>query len=398
MQYKLTLAMDELPRRERELLVLASRGKTDKEISLELGISRDTVGSYWRRILLRFGAASRTEVVARVAEQEIEAKLSEAERESARLLNEVTARAAAEAQVLAERNQLSAIADASLGYIAGAAEPKKVFAQLLAELLQLTDSEHGLIGEVRHDSEAAPYLDALALTAPDGVAQPAEMQFRDANTPLGRSLVTGQVQISQGTARDPGLADMPAGHFAFESYLGLPVKVGDEVVGLIGLANRPGGFDQALVDSLQPIALTCGTIIRAEAAERRRREAETAKADTVVRLMTLMDQLSSSVLFEDEHRRVMYVNRPFLELFQVPMEPVQVVGLDCRAAAEVSAQLFAEPGAFLLGIERVLAADEPVRDEPLVLADGRTLYRSFTPIRVEGLMRGYLWHYRVGPL
>jgi DNA-binding CsgD family transcriptional regulator len=59
----------ESPKREEQVLVLAAAGMTDKEIALRLGISPDTVGTYWRRILAKFQAASRTEVVAKYAEE-----------------------------------------------------------------------------------------------------------------------------------------------------------------------------------------------------------------------------------------------------------------------------------------------------------------------------------------
>ncbi len=49
--------------------MLAARGLTDKEIAVKLGISPDTVGTYWRRILAKYQAASRTEVVAKYASE-----------------------------------------------------------------------------------------------------------------------------------------------------------------------------------------------------------------------------------------------------------------------------------------------------------------------------------------
>jgi DNA-binding CsgD family transcriptional regulator len=55
-------------KREEQVLILAAGGLTDKEIAVKLGISPDTVGTYWRRILAKYQAASRTEVVAKYAE------------------------------------------------------------------------------------------------------------------------------------------------------------------------------------------------------------------------------------------------------------------------------------------------------------------------------------------
>ncbi len=49
-------------------MLLAAEGLTDKEIASRLGLSAETVGTYWRRILAKHNAASRTEVVAKVIE------------------------------------------------------------------------------------------------------------------------------------------------------------------------------------------------------------------------------------------------------------------------------------------------------------------------------------------
>jgi len=62
-----SIGSGEAPKREEQVLVLAAKGLTDKEIAIKLGISPDTVGTYWRRILAKYQAASRTEVVAKYA-------------------------------------------------------------------------------------------------------------------------------------------------------------------------------------------------------------------------------------------------------------------------------------------------------------------------------------------
>ncbi|MFX8668605.1 LuxR C-terminal-related transcriptional regulator, partial [Acinetobacter baumannii] len=46
------------------LVLMSSAGQTDQEIAKALGLSKDTVNSYWKRILPKMGAASRTAAVA----------------------------------------------------------------------------------------------------------------------------------------------------------------------------------------------------------------------------------------------------------------------------------------------------------------------------------------------
>lgn len=56
--------------REDQILQLAATGLTDREMANHLGISAETIASYWRRILAKFGASSRTEVVAKALQRQ----------------------------------------------------------------------------------------------------------------------------------------------------------------------------------------------------------------------------------------------------------------------------------------------------------------------------------------
>jgi DNA-binding CsgD family transcriptional regulator len=61
--------------RQEQILMLASEGLTDKEIAAKLRLSPETVGTYWRRILSKYAAASRTEVVAKVVRLQAEVEV-----------------------------------------------------------------------------------------------------------------------------------------------------------------------------------------------------------------------------------------------------------------------------------------------------------------------------------
>jgi two-component system CheB/CheR fusion protein len=50
--------------REREVLLLAAEGRSDKEIAEQLGVGRGTVVTYWTRLRERSGAVNRTQAVA----------------------------------------------------------------------------------------------------------------------------------------------------------------------------------------------------------------------------------------------------------------------------------------------------------------------------------------------
>ena len=63
--------------RQDQILLLAAEGMTDKEIAARLSLSPETVGTYWRRILSKYSAASRTEVVAKVVRLQAEESINQ---------------------------------------------------------------------------------------------------------------------------------------------------------------------------------------------------------------------------------------------------------------------------------------------------------------------------------
>ncbi|MBS1722901.1 MAG: PAS domain S-box protein [Armatimonadetes bacterium] len=63
--------------RERQLLKLASSGFTDTAIGNRLGISEATVKTYWRRIRMKLGKNSRTELVAHVLKEEMDRAMAD---------------------------------------------------------------------------------------------------------------------------------------------------------------------------------------------------------------------------------------------------------------------------------------------------------------------------------
>lgn len=92
--------------REAEMLVLAAQGFTDKQIARHLGISEDTVDTYWRRIRQRYNASSRTEAVAKAVSQALNEEVERERAEKMQLAEEMVYRAKAEAELMILKEQL----------------------------------------------------------------------------------------------------------------------------------------------------------------------------------------------------------------------------------------------------------------------------------------------------
>ncbi len=58
--------------------------------------------------------------------------------------------------------------------------------------------------------------------------------------------------------RRGGLSD---GHLAMNSFIGIPIEGNNGMIGMIGLANKQGGYSEEDVDFLNPFLMACYQII-----------------------------------------------------------------------------------------------------------------------------------------
>jgi|GEM_PF-1566676 len=90
-----------LSRQEERVVALSMTGLGDKEIAREMGISFDTVRTYWQRIRQKVGGTTRAEIIATMVHRGLGAEIEAQQTENAHLLKEVARRREAEARLQA---------------------------------------------------------------------------------------------------------------------------------------------------------------------------------------------------------------------------------------------------------------------------------------------------------
>jgi PAS domain-containing protein len=66
------------------------------------------------------------------------------------------------------------------------------------------------------------------------------------------------------------------------------------------------------------------------------------------RLETLISSMQSALVAEDSERKIILVNQKFCDLFEIPVQPNLLKGLDCTDAAESSKHLFSNEEGFVI--------------------------------------------------
>jgi len=311
---------------------------------------------------------------------------------------------------LAESTKLlRALSDVQSSFLLSG-DPVTAFDQVLVTVLEVTGSEYGFIGEILHDEGGAPYLKTHAITdiAWDEATRrlydeniEAGLEFHNLDTLFGACLRTLEPVMANEPASDPRAGGLPPGHPPLRAFLGVPFRTGAFVTGMIGVANRDGGYDPALVEWLEPILDTCGSLLghyKAEvlrlAAEAALRDSETRLQTTMSRLWTVIHNQQAGLLVEDEEGQVILANDELCRIFGHDESCDSLIGAGGTEIAHRMAPRFADPGRFASGLRQCRAQGTPVLGEELVLADGRVVERDAIPIAGERGGLGIMWQYR----
>lgn len=152
-----------------------------------------------------------------------------------------------------------------------------MFGSIIPDLLELAKSEFGFIGEVLLDSEHKPHLQVYASI---GITRDLHPQVDEDNAGsfcldnleglFGQAIIKGDYVIHNSLQHDPLSPQYPL----IENFIGIPLKVRGEVIGMVGLGNCKAGYNEESIEFLEPTFNTCGQLIDAFKKERLRQQQE----------------------------------------------------------------------------------------------------------------------------
>ena len=203
------------------------------------------------------------------------------------------------------KEMLSAICEAQRLFIEEPGRP--AYDKLLDLALHLTDSEFGFIGEVLHDADGFRYVKERATFS--GFPGPALRAFLEQDYEpgfevhaldnlIGDVITHGDAVIAGSTGTLARASGLPPRHPALTSFLGLPLFQWDEVIGVFVLANRPDGYRPSLCSELEPVSMSCASLLLAYKNNAARQQMETA---------LFASERKHRTLFENSHDALMTI-------------------------------------------------------------------------------------------
>jgi diguanylate cyclase (GGDEF)-like protein/PAS domain S-box-containing protein len=198
------------------------------------------------------------------------------------------------------------------------------FGRMLECLLDLTESEYGFLGEVLYSKEGLPYIVTHALTDISWDDETRKLyesnmakgfELHNLNTLFGATLATGETVISNEPDKDPRGGGLPHGHPGMHSYLGVPIKHRDEMLGMLGIANRKDGYQVEIVEALSPLLITAGSIIHAMRSLNKNLTTESKLKDKNDLLNGVIHNITDALIITDYQGNILETNHATEEMF-----------------------------------------------------------------------------------
>jgi signal transduction histidine kinase len=254
------------------------------------------------------------------------------------------------------RQQLESLYSISIE-IARLHEMQQVLDRALSFCLELTMSAFGFIGLLNGNEQ----MDVAAING----FEPSDPRFYEnfrlipvRPSVFGVVITNRRSKLSNDVLHDPDRVGQPPGHPPVRTFLGVPLQVGERVIGMIGVANKPSGYTEDEERLLSTFANQVAVAIE----NARLYEDQRRMIDELARLHRDLSQAERDHVLREERERIA------AELHDRIEQAIFTLGLKVNAILE--RQPVAEPIATGLGEVRQLAVhtSEAVREAIFALS------------------------------
>lgn len=175
----------------------------------------------------------------------------------------------------------------------------------LDNLLYLSKSEFGFICELLHKEDGTPFIQSHGIS---NIAWNEKsrsfyeehhkkgFEFYNFDSLWGHAITTGEAVITNDPVNDPRRGGYPKedGHPPMKAFLGLPIKGSNgKVLGVMGVANCPNGYDHKLVDFLVPFVSTYGLLIEKSRIDTQKKELEKERISMINELNKALSEIKT---------------------------------------------------------------------------------------------------------
>lgn len=183
---------------------------------------------------------------------------------------------------------------------------KSALGTLLHDALPLCHSTLGFIGQVVSDENQKPFMRALvfsSLKKNDPELEkfradylPEYGEYRNLDNLFGMIMQSGKPVMSANLTRDLRAGELPPGHPAIGSFIGIPIFSGKVQVAILGLANAPQGYNDHTADELEPLLRSIAQFIQTMIHEQQHAHDKAALEANTLHTQTILNDIADGII------------------------------------------------------------------------------------------------------
>ncbi|MCF8059275.1 MAG: response regulator [Bacteriovoracaceae bacterium] len=217
-------------------------------------------------------------------------------------------------------------------YFKNLENPQVIFNCILDELIKITGSEYGFIGDIKRDSSGL-FLRTYAITDiswNDETRQFYEkyklegIEFRNLKTLFGEVMLSNKTLLTNDPKNHPASGGLPPGHPDLNSFLGVPLFYGKEMIAMFGLANCPGGFQESIIEELRPYFEATAEIVANFQLNRSNKRKEQLLLTTTERLELALEGSKLGIWDWDLRDDTVQFDKRWGEMIGIPFEELEM--------------------------------------------------------------------------
>ncbi len=237
-----------------------------------------------------------------------------------------------EANLTKQNLLLGAVRRAQNLFISGH-EPARVFNEILHIVMKTTGSAIGFLDEVLHDADGTPYKANLAISeiSWDGESQQVYEQLKERNPELrnldklaSALIAENRLILANDATRHPKFHGLSAARPIIHNFMGIPLHFRDELIGVLGIANRSGGYTEQIAEDMAPLTQACAAMIWAGRALSRERKNAEELQKSEERYRRFVETANEGIWAMDRTHRTTYVNHRMAEM--LGRDPADIIG------------------------------------------------------------------------
>ncbi|QEY16493.1 PAS domain S-box protein [Cellvibrio sp. KY-GH-1] len=198
------------------------------------------------------------------------------------------------------------------------------FGAIIDDILALTQSQCGFIGEALFDNKLKPYvkIHAAANQKWDEKARTINqsrisdgIEFHDTHSIFGTTLASDIPVIVNSPSTTTNFSEVPQYFSSISSYLGIPIFYNGRPLAILLLANKETGFSEIDTSLLKPITSTIAHLTQATRIQYQKHQVEVALQNASEQTQSILQSLADAIITINSVGEISFVNLAAQKIF-----------------------------------------------------------------------------------